>query len=133
MKLHNTRLLVNDFPKTFLFYRDVLGLTPAFGDENDVYTEFVTDGTILAIFQAPLMQEALTGTSEAAAVGAESSGEKFLLAFAVDDVDQIFADLSASGVTFVAEPKDRPVWGIRTAHLSDPEGNLIELFASLKV
>jgi catechol-2,3-dioxygenase len=31
----------------------------------------------------------------------------------------------------VTEPKDMPDWGIRTFHLRDPDGNLVEVFSHL--
>jgi hypothetical protein len=39
--------------------------------------------------------------------------------------------LKARGAQFVADLTDRPDWGIRTAHLRDPDGNLIELNSPL--
>jgi len=34
---------------------------------------------------------------------------------------------------FETEPTDRSVWGIRTAHFRDPDGNLIEINHALKI
>src|SRR6476659_7630591 len=52
LKHLGTRLLVSDFKASFRFYRDVLGFTPTFGDENDVYADFDTGGgTGIALFQ----------------------------------------------------------------------------------
>ena len=48
-----------------------------------------------------------------------------------DNLDSVVSTLLAKGVTFVTEPKDHPAWTIRAAHLRDPDGNLIELFAPL--
>jgi catechol 2,3-dioxygenase-like lactoylglutathione lyase family enzyme len=45
----------------------------------------------------------------------------------VPDVDKAFEELRRKDVTFITEPQDRSDWGIRTAHLRDPDGNLIEL------
>ena len=39
LKYANTRLLVRDFPASFLFYRDVLGFAPICGAEDDVYAK----------------------------------------------------------------------------------------------
>ena len=35
--------------------------------------------------------------------------------------------LKGSGTAFLTDPHDRPDWGIRVAHLRDPDGNLVEL------
>ena len=50
-KYDYTRLLVEDFAACFLFYRNVLGLEPFMGTEDDVYAEFKTGETTLALFR----------------------------------------------------------------------------------
>jgi predicted enzyme related to lactoylglutathione lyase len=52
-----------------------------------------------------------------------------MLVFKVDDVDTAVKVVTQYGGTVVAEAQDRPQWGpnLRTAHLRDPEGNLLEL------
>lgn len=50
-----------------------------------------------------------------------------MLIFQADDLDATVARLKAKNVQFVSGIKDRPDWGIRTAHLRDPDGTLIEL------
>ena len=47
--------------------------------------------------------------------------------FAVENVDAICQQLQAKGIQLTVGPTDRPDWGIRTAHLRDPDGNLIEI------
>ena len=59
LRLAFNRLLVADFRAVFLFYRDVLGFTPTFGDENDVYADFDTGSVTVALFQRELMAEAM--------------------------------------------------------------------------
>jgi hypothetical protein len=54
-----------------------------------------------------------------------------MLVFEASDLDSKVQSLKARGVEFVADLEDRPDWGIRTAHLRDPEGNLIELNSPL--
>jgi predicted enzyme related to lactoylglutathione lyase len=70
----------------------------------------------------------------AQAVGAEDlpkeaspSQDRVALIFSVDDLDASVAKMEPHGVALVATPQDRPGWGIRTAHLRDPDENLIEL------
>ena len=111
------RLLVSDFPACFHFYRDVLGFTPTFGTEEEVYADFDTGGQGIALFQRELMLEAADG----------GSGDTAVLVLVTPDVDAAADALRAKGVSLVSEPADRPDWGIRTAHFRDPDGHLIEI------
>ena len=119
-----TRLLVDDFAACFLFYNGVLGLEPTMGTEDDVYAEFKTGDTTLALFKREAMNEAIGTTALPAPAPAQ---DRVCLIFDVEDVDVESARLSGLGVTLLAEPADRPEWSIRTAHFRDPDGNLIEI------
>lgn len=125
MKYQHTyeRLLVNEFGASFRFYRDVMGFTPTYGDENDgAYAEFDTGSPALAIFRRDLMPgiEASSGPNDC-----------HTLIFQVEDVDAAARDLATKGVVFLHQPEDRPEWGIRTAHFRDPDGNLLEINAPI--
>jgi catechol 2,3-dioxygenase-like lactoylglutathione lyase family enzyme len=64
---------------------------------------------------------------------APSGGSRMGLAFACDDpaeVDSTFARLVAAGYDGHLEPWDA-FWGMRYAVLHDPDGNTVDLFASL--
>ncbi len=128
MRLDNTRLLVGDCAASFRFYHDLMGFTTHHGSEGDTYVSFDTGGGLsLALFQRDLM---------AAAVGApaptgERGGDQAVLVFEVENVDAAAATLRDRGVAIVAEPQDRPDWGIRTAHVRDVDGNLIEIYHDL--
>ena len=105
-------LLVADFPADFRFYRDVLGSAPRFGSEDDVYTEFSVGDQTLALFRRDLMAEAVGASSKAA---------------------KAVAALRAKGVALTAGPQNQPNWGVRAAHLRDPDGDLIEINSPLPV
>ena len=128
MQYAYTRLLVSDFKASFRFYRDVLGFKPTFGDENDVYADFKTDKTTIALFKRGLMAEAVDAAKKPS--HAESQ-DRIALVFGVESVDEVYKQLKAKGVKFVTEPLDHSDWGIRTAHFRDPDGNLIEICSSL--
>ena len=128
MRLTHVRLLVNDFPGCFRFYRDVMGFEPSFGDESGPYADFDAGSVMLALFDRRLMAEAIR--NEGKPVFADAM-DPVALVLNVDDVDETWADLAARGVPVVAPPMDRPLWGIRTAHLRDPDGNLIEIYTDL--
>ncbi len=124
MKWNQVRLLVNNFDACFRFYRDVLGLEVGFGHEGDVYADFrLTDETSLALFGREHMATAIGAPTPSA-----QHTDTVVLVFAVDNVDAAVAALKARNIEFVADPTDRPEWGMRTAHLRDPDGNLVELF-----
>lgn len=74
------------------------------------------------------MAEAL-GTSDLPTQTKSQDG--FSIILEVDSVDKTANQLKKNGVELETEPQDRPEWGIRTAHLRDPDGNLLELYESL--
>ena len=118
----HTRLLVTDYPACFRFYRDIMGLKPYIGDEGGPYAEFRMGNITLAIFTESLMAEALNQT-----IVPCQSCPQMVLCMRVDNVDAAQRAFAARGAKFLTEAKDRPEWGIRTIHLADPDGNLIEL------
>lgn len=130
MKFSNVRLLVKDFAKCFKFYKEQLGLQPAWGDENSGYVSFkVAEGIEgLALFVSDWMAPSLGNADKPMPTNCR---EKMMVSFEVSDVDEIYETLSRNGVKFVNQPTDMPDWGMRVVHLRDPEENLIELFASL--
>jgi catechol 2,3-dioxygenase-like lactoylglutathione lyase family enzyme len=129
MQLNQVRLLVTNFDGCFRFYRDVLSLPVGFGDEGNVYADFKLGGELtLALYDRQEMAQAVGTTNLPAVV---DSQDRVSLTFGVDDLEATVADLQTHGVELVAEPTDRPDWGMRTAHFRDPDGNLLEIFVPL--
>lgn len=127
MQLVAVRLLVGDFPAEVAFWGDVMRLPLSFVDEALGYAYFDTGATGLELFSRNEM---------AASLGEETPaptpvGRQAVITFKVDDVDATYADLVQRGAASVVEPTDRPAWRVRAAHLSDPEGHLIEVYTSL--
>ena len=124
MKMTHTRLLVSNYKDCFIFYRDIMGFTVVWGDENGIYADFDVNGHLLALFGKVPMAEA---------IGAESPKQKseqqddVCLIYAVEDVDGIYDSLKQKGVIAINKPHDREEWGIRCFHFRDPAGNLIEI------
>ena len=42
-----------------------------------------------------------------------------------------YANFVERGATAVAGPQNRPAWQVRSAHLSDPDGYLVEIYSQL--
>ncbi|HVL33232.1 MAG TPA: VOC family protein [Actinomycetota bacterium] len=129
MDLTHVRLLVEDFAECFRFYRDVMGLEPSVPDEHGPYAEFKLGGDrYLALFDRALMAEAVGTTGLPAWADVQDRG---MLIFEVADPDAEAERLRGQGIPITAEPENRPLWGLRTVHLRDPDGNLIELYRRL--
>lgn len=122
------RLLVADFPATFRFYREIVGLPTTYPpDASGPYAELALGGdTYLGLFDRGLMLEAL-GRSGA---GRTDDVHAFLC-ISVDDVDAEAERLRELGVEIDTPPADHEPWGMRTVYVRDPEGNLVELYGPL--
>jgi len=119
-----TRLLVADVPASLAFYRDALGFAAGYADAEGNYADLETGEVGIALFKREHMS-ATVGT--ASQPDTPAGQDRLALIFQVPSVDEAHARLRAQGVAFLTEPRDMPDWGIRVAHLRDPDGNLIEL------
>ncbi|HLO87307.1 MAG TPA: VOC family protein [Nostocaceae cyanobacterium] len=130
LQLTHLRLLVSNYSETFLFYRDILGLEVDWGDENTGYAEFNTGFLKLTVLKKEYMNGVVSSSEKS-----ENSDDqdKTALIFAVDDVDTVHEHLKEHNVNIITPPLDRPEWGLRTAHLRDPDGNLIEIYTNLGI
>ena len=127
--LNYVRLLTNQFDVMWEFYVDVLGMKPRLGKENGVYEEFLINGSTLSIYKREYMGNALNTTLS---VLSSQPQDTAVIILQVPNVDKAYQELSKNGVNFITKPADREEWIIRTAHLRDPDGNLIELNEPLK-
>jgi len=125
MELTHTRLLVNDPEACRRFYSETLGLGDPVVQVEGIYYEFVAGPGRLGLYKRELMQD-VAGVAQTS-----RSGDQAVLTFQVADVDAAYAEIKARGANFVTEPHNQDAWVLRVAHLRDPEGNLIELNASL--
>lgn len=127
MELLGFRLLVNDFGAAVHFWRDLMKIPLKFQDEPLGYAYFNTGKAGLELLRHDDFAAAL---SESTPVPIPQ-GRQVVINVRVDDVDSTYAKLLAQGASAVAEPQDRPVWRARTAHVADPDGHVIEIYASL--
>lgn len=128
----NVRLLVSDFSAAYAFWRDVMRLPVKYGPEMEGmppdYAYFQAgDEAGIELMPRASMAAAL-GEAEVAPVAAD---HQTALVFKVDDVDATYADLVARGAASVAGPREYAEVGIRTAHVADPDGHLIEVYCPL--
>ena len=130
LKFARTRLLVNDFAKSWRFYRDQLGLTPVQGHGAPPYGEFRNGKEpVVSIFDRKRMAKAVglkPGKYSGTHVGRSA------LIFEVQDVDAVAKRLRRKGVRLLAGPTDRSDWMLRTIHLQDPDGYLVEVYSRIR-
>ena len=128
MKLINIRLLVSDFPAALKFWRDIMMLPMTFGDETMGYAYFDMGNAGLEL----LSRDGFAASLGEATPPPIQVGHQAVIVFRVDDVDATYADLVKRGAKKIAAPVDRPVWQARTAHFSDPDGYLVEIYSQLQ-
>lgn len=113
-------LFVEDLEATKRFYSEAFGLPVHFEDESSAVFNFGN-----ALVNLLKVTEA-TELIRPAAVAGPEAGSRFQFTIGVDDVDAMYAELEARGVTLLNGPIDRP-WGIRTASFQDPAGHIWEI------
>lgn len=123
------RLLVADFPATFRFYREIVGLPTTYPPgSTGPYAEFELGGEkYLGLFDRGLMLEAV---GRPAQLG-RTPDDHALLCIAVPDVDAEARRLEALGVALEGPPADHEPWEMRTVYARDPDGNLVEFYGPL--
>jgi len=129
MKLVNFRLLVSDFPASLAFWRDLMKLPMTFGDETMGYAYFDAGSAGIELMSRAAFAASL-GELRPSTI---TEGNPAVIVFRVDDVDATYNELVERGAKALVEPVDRPVWQARTAHLSDPDGYLVEIYSQLQV
>jgi len=127
MKFVNIRLLVGDIRAAIRFWRDVMGFRMTFGDEAMGYAYFETDSAGVEL----MTREGFAAALGEAASPRKAEGHPAVLVFRVDDVDAAYTNFVERGATAVAWPQNRPAWQVRSAHLSDPDGYLVEIYSQL--
>ncbi len=129
MELNNIRLLVTNFDACFLFYRDVLQLTPTWGDVGSNYASFNLGlQSVLSLFDSDAMAEAVHNNH---LKYPENVRDTFVINIKTENVDILYDQLSKNGVEFINPPQDKTGWGIRAAHFRDPANNLLEIWSEL--
>lgn len=118
-KLLHTRMRVNDIDRTTVFYRDVLGLEVVERHESP-------RGSKLAFLKAAGSEELIELCSFPASGPVEVQPDLVHLAFEVDDLDAMIADLARKGVPITDGPTTSSS-GTRFAFIDAPERYEVEL------
>ena len=125
IKLTHISLLSANVQKAVQFYQDVFGFEIVNNYGN--YAEFkVGDDLKLTLFEREEMAKVLSSTRAEIV-----NGQRAILEFHVDKLDDFFDTLRGKYVPLVKEPEDKPDWGIRATYIEDLDGNLIELYETL--
>lgn len=128
MKFINVRLLTGNFAEALAFWRDTVQLKMSFGDETMRYAYFETGDSGIELFGRDDFAQAI---GEAVPVPAPVSHQAVLV-FKVDNVDITYRELIARGATPIAEPQDRPAWGVRTAPFKAHDDYIVEVYTPLQ-
>lgn len=116
-KLFAVCLLVNDFDKSFDFYKNILGLK--LNSNEGKFANFKLGETELAIFQK----------SHATAMFPNKhmgNGGGAVIAFQVENVEKTCKKLEEKGVKIFEGPK-KTAWGQTVAYFNDPDHNIWEV------
>lgn len=130
MKLSYLVLLAEDVPAAISFWRDTMKLPLTYSDETPGYAAFDTGhaGLTLSIFKREGLAALLGKDAPVPAI----VGSQMYLSFPVDNVDTTYAELLERGARSIAQPQDRPEQQSRLAHISDPDGHIIEIYSPLR-
>ncbi|MFF3667979.1 VOC family protein [Microtetraspora malaysiensis] len=125
------RLLVTRFAECLRFYdgllTGVLGAHLTKGTPDGPYAHWdLGDQGLLSLFERSLM-DAVTGAPRLPVDAARP--DMVALVLTVEDIEKAALVAVRHGGTVIVPPTFRPEWGpgCRTAHLRDPDGNLVEL------
>ena len=142
---HHTGLQVADLARSVAFYRDILGFEEVFAwnprapyiGELVGYPEVDLHAAILRPPDSEVFLELLEYRNvERTAVDTRTANPGTAhIAFFVDDLDALFADLQARGVPSVSAPVTPtigPNKGGRAVYMIDPDGIRVELIQSVR-
>lgn len=124
IRLNMIGLFVGDLQAMVAFYRDVIGIDIDW-DGKGPYAEFRHDGIRFAMYERAKLPE-LLGETPWFPNGLNGTFELAVNVGRSENVDIMFENVVQKGGRPVYEPRDEP-WGMRSAMIGDPEGNLIEI------
>jgi len=117
-------LFVTDLSKMVHFYKDVIGIQIEWNGEGP-YAEFQHEGIRFAMYERRMLPGLLGQTPEFT----NKLNGTFELAINVgvpENVDKEYERIIKKGGKSVYDPRNEP-WKMRSAMITDPDGNLIEI------
>ena len=114
-------VLCEDLAGMKRFYQDLFGFPVE--TETEASLAFRAGGVLLGL-------RLRTRDYDGRGVDAASPGLQLAFRVSPAEVDHCYEQLVAKGVTILDPPADQPR-GHRTVYFSDPEGNLLEIFAEI--
>jgi catechol 2,3-dioxygenase-like lactoylglutathione lyase family enzyme len=112
-------------PRALYFYHETLGI-PIVSNLGEFVELGANEHCLLSLFARDAMRHSEPGISLDTVSGPQS-----VFALEVAQLDEYCASLRAKGVTFVSDAINHPEWGLRTAFLYDPDGNLLCLYSGI--
>jgi catechol 2,3-dioxygenase-like lactoylglutathione lyase family enzyme len=121
MRFNGICLVTRDVLRIRRFYAAILQVE---AEGDDTFTRLSTQGAALSIFTEEGMERMAPGSMQDSGYG------RYTLEFEVEDVDREFERLKTLDVIFVKPPTTQ-TWGRRSVWFRDPDGNIINFFASV--
>lgn len=125
-----SRILVDNFEESFIFYTEVLGYKVDWGSIKGPFASFKTetcDQVCLSIFQRKNMKLYKGFTLDES----KKKDDALVLIIPTDDLEKDYQMLRKKGVTFLGKPQTIEEWYMKCVYFRDNEGNLIELSQEL--
>lgn len=120
-QLNYAIVLCDDMARMKTFYRELFAFPV--DSESETSLAFRAGSVLLSLRQR-------TRDYDGQGVRPELPGVQLAFLVAPAEVDQCYQQLLAKGVTIVDPPTDQPR-GHRTVYFTDPEGNLLEVYAEI--
>ncbi len=123
MRFTGICIITQNVDRLCAFYRETLKLE---SEEGNVFEIIPTEGADLSIFSSERTEKMAPGCLKGAGYGS------YTIEFEVEDVDREFERLKALNVEIVKPPTTQS-WGRRSVWFRDPDGNIVNFYANVKV
>ena len=123
MRFTGICIITQNVDRLCAFYREILKLE---SEEGNVFEIIPTEGADLSIFSSERTEKMAPGCLKGAGYGS------YTIEFEVEDVDREFERLKAMNVEIVKPPTTQS-WGRRSVWFRDPDGNIVNFYANVKV